>query len=160
MSAGHALETVILRLANVYGPRDRGRVIPLFVENALKGRPLTVYGGNQVLDFVHVDHVVDALLKAGFAQHIGSPVNIGSGKGTTIAELAERILNLTYSQSKVSWMPSRDLDVVGFVADTTKARTLLGLDYPHDPLYRLPELIAPIAAENLPARELSRSAAV
>src|SRR5947207_8589411 len=50
---GHAMETVILRLANVYGPRDRDRVIPLFVENALNGLPLTVYSGAQILDFVH-----------------------------------------------------------------------------------------------------------
>jgi UDP-glucose 4-epimerase len=160
MSMGQALETVVLRLANVYGPRDRGRVIPLFVENALKGRPLTVYGGNQVLDFVYVDHVVDALMKAGFERHIADPVNIGSGRGTSIAELAERILQLTDSGSKVSWMPSRDLDVVGFVADTTKARTLLGLEYPSDPLYRLPELIALSAAEIPPAQELSRGVAV
>jgi UDP-glucose 4-epimerase len=160
MSTGHALQTVILRLANVYGPRDRGRVIPLFVENALKGRPLTVYGGNQILDFVHVDHVVDALMKAGFEHHIADPVNIGSGRGTSIAELAERILQLTDSASKVSRLPSRDLDVVGFVADTTRARTLLGLEHPNDPLYRLPELLTATAAEIPPARELSQRAAV
>jgi len=160
MSAEHALETVILRLANVYGPRDRGRVIPLFLENALKGRPLTVYGGNQILDFVHVGHVVDALLKAGFGQHIADPMNIGSGSGISIAELAERILQLTDSSSKVSRLPSRDLDVVGFVADTKRARTLMELEYPNDPLYRLPELIAPTVAEIPAARVLARGSAV
>ena len=160
MYTGDGLETVIVRLANVYGSGDHGRVIPLFVENALKGRPLTLYGGNQILDFVPVDHVVDALLKAGFEQHIASPVNIGSGRGTSIGELAERILELTDSRSKVSRKPSRNLDVVRFVADTTKARTLLGLEHPNDPLCRLPELIAQATCGILPARELSRGIAV
>src|SRR5207249_9411922 len=63
MFAKPAFETVILRLANAYGPRDYGRVIPLFIENALSGRPLVLYGGKQILDFVHIDHVVDALMK-------------------------------------------------------------------------------------------------
>ncbi len=53
MSAGQPPETAILRLANVYGSRDYGRVIPLFIESALDGRPVTIYGGNQILDFIH-----------------------------------------------------------------------------------------------------------
>lgn len=46
------LETAVLRLANVYGPGDTDRVLPLFVERALQGKPLVLYGGQQVLDFV------------------------------------------------------------------------------------------------------------
>jgi nucleoside-diphosphate-sugar epimerase len=147
MSAGHALELVILRLANVYGPRDIGRVIPLFVESAVRGRPLTLYGGRQIVDFVHVDHVVDALMRVGFGEHVARPVNVGSGKGTTIVELAERILELTNSGSRICLMPSRDVEVGRFVADTTRARTLLGLEHRDDPLHGLPDLIARAAAE-------------
>jgi UDP-glucose 4-epimerase len=158
MSTGDALETVILRLANVYGPRDRGRVIPLFLENALNGKPLTVYGGNQILDFVHVGHVADALMKAGFGEYVACPVNVGSGKGTTIRELAERILKLTNSDSKIRWLPGRDVEVVRYVADTARARTLLGLEHRDDPLFRLSELIAWTAKESLP--EIARSFAV
>ena len=159
MSAGHRLELVILRLANVYGPRDYGRVIPLFVENAVNGRPLTLYGGRQIVDFVHIGDVVDALMKVGFGDHIAGPVNVGSGKGITIAELAERILHLTNSDSGICRMPSRDVEVGRFVADTTRARAL-GLVHREDPLHGLPELIARATAEarhGLP--EFARAAA-
>jgi nucleoside-diphosphate-sugar epimerase len=145
MWAGRGLEIVILRLANVYGPRDHGRVIPLFVENALKGRPLVLYGGRQILDFVHVDHVVKALMRAGFGKHVACPVNVGSGKGTTVAELAERILKLANSDSRICWMPARDIEVTRFIADTTRARTLLQLEETGGGLERLPELIAATA---------------
>jgi UDP-glucose 4-epimerase len=148
MSTGSELKTVILRLANVYGANDRNRVIPLFIESALSGRPLILYGGTQVLDFVHVSHVVDGLMRAAFGEHVACPVNVGSGQGTTIAELARRILELTNSHSKIRWMPPRDMEVVRFVADTARARTLLGLEHGHDPLFRLAELIAWTAQEN------------
>src|SRR5207245_9289304 len=60
-AANEGIETVILRLANVYGTRDRGRVIPLFAQAAAAGWPLTIYGGKQVLDFIWVETVVDVL---------------------------------------------------------------------------------------------------
>jgi UDP-glucose 4-epimerase len=160
MSTGSSLETVILRLANVYGPRDHERVIPLFIESACDGRPLTVYGGQQILDFVHVSYVVDALIKAGLGKHVDCPVNIGGGKGITVIDLAKRILELTDSDSEISWLPSRSVEVVRFVADTSRARTLLGLDHQDDPLCRLPELIAWTAHEGLSAHHIVRSAAV
>jgi UDP-glucose 4-epimerase len=160
MFARPALETVILRLANAYGPRDYGRVIPLFIENALSGRPLVLYGGEQILDFVHVDHVVDALMKAGFDKHVAGPVNVGSGKGTTIAELAERILALLPSDSEIRWMPSRGMEVTRFVADTTNARKLLGLEHQDDSLGRLPELIAWAAHKGIPAPRVMGGVAV
>ena len=80
------LETVVLRLANVYGTRDHDRVIPLFIENALQGRALIINGGNQVVDFVWIEIVIDALCAAGFEQTISTPLNIGSGKGITISD--------------------------------------------------------------------------
>jgi UDP-glucose 4-epimerase len=143
-----APEVVILRLANVYGPRDSGRVIPLFIDNALSGRPLVLYGGKQTIDFVHVDDAVDALLAAAFGEHVACPVNVGSGTGTTIAELAERILKLTNSKSAISWQASRDVEVTHFVADNTRSRKLFGLEYRKDALQGLPELIARTAAES------------
>src|SRR5207245_6973446 len=62
-AANDGLETVILRVTNVYGTRDRDRVVPLFARSAGSGSPLTLYGGKQVLDFVWIDTVVDALVK-------------------------------------------------------------------------------------------------
>src|SRR5690349_15953885 len=69
------LDTVILRIANAYGPRDSGRVIPHWVEQAATGADLQIYGGKQVLDFVWVGQVVDALLSAAGADVALPPIN-------------------------------------------------------------------------------------
>src|SRR5215467_11264682 len=78
------LDTVILRIANVYGPRDYGRVIPHWVEQAATGADLQIYGGKQVLDFVWIDQVVDAMLAAAASDVVLPPINVGSGTGTKL----------------------------------------------------------------------------
>ena len=135
------LEVVVLRLANVYGPRDTDRVIPLFVERSLRGLPLFLYDGTQILDFVWIDIVVDALVKAASGEFSPEPLNIGSGKGTTIANLAKRILDLTNSRSLLKIEKRRGVEVSRFVADTTRARARLGLPLPEDPLFGLEEVV-------------------
>ena len=141
--SGH-LQTVVLRLANVYGCGDSDRVVPLFIENALEGAPLVLYGGKQILDFVHVDTVVESLLKAGFGPMISEPVNIGSGKRITISALSERVLKLTHSSSKIELAPSRGPEVKQFVADVGRAKKLLGLKQPDTPLFGLGEVVESI----------------
>jgi UDP-glucose 4-epimerase len=141
----HTLETVILRLTNVYGTRDRGRVIPLFIDNALSGRPLVLYGGGQTIDFVHVDDVVEALMAVGFGPWVPGPLNIGSGTGTTVGELAERILKIANSDSVISLASVRQAEVVRFVADVSKARDRLGLVPRADALDGLAEMVAEAA---------------
>lgn len=136
-----SLETVILRLANVYGPGDKDRVIPIFVENALSGRPLTLFGGDQVLDFVWIDTVLDALVQCGLGQFVEEPVNIGSGKGTRISQLAQRVLEGTGSQSPIEFAPSRPVEVSQFVADIGRATKVFGIKPPEDPLYGLKDVI-------------------
>lgn len=135
------LETVILRLANVYGPGDKGRVLPLFVERALQGQHLVLYGGQQVLDFVRIDTVVEALGKVGFGALVPEPLNIGSGRGVTIFDLSRRVLELTGRRSPVEIVPARQTEVVRFVADVTRARQVLGLEPPPDPLAGLAEMV-------------------
>jgi nucleoside-diphosphate-sugar epimerase len=137
----NSLQVVVLRLANVYGPRDTERVIPLFVERALRGLPLLLYDGTQILDFVWIDTVVDALVKAGFGEFSSEPLNIGAGKGITIAGLARRILDLTNSRSTLKVEERRNVEVSRFVADTTRAQARLGLPTPEDPLFRLEEVV-------------------
>jgi UDP-glucose 4-epimerase len=133
----YGLETVILRLANVYGPGDRDRVIPIFIENALNGAPLVLYGGRQIVDFVWIGDVVDALIRAGFGDYLHIPVNIGSGIGVTIKELASRIVSETGSPSAVQVAPPRDIEVCGFVAGVDSSRQLLAMPERSDPLFRL-----------------------
>ncbi len=138
--AQHGLDVMILRLANVYGPRDTGRVIPIFIENALHGRPLTLFGGNQILDFVWIDLVTEALVKVARVGQMQGAINIGSGRGTRLDELARRILNCVGFRSAIETRASRDDEVLQFVADTAKA-TLLGWRSESEPLNHLRDLV-------------------
>jgi nucleoside-diphosphate-sugar epimerase len=139
-AASHGLAVEILRLANVYGPGDRGRVIPLWLDLAREGRDLPVYGGQQVIDFLWVGTAVEALLLAS-ERGLPGPVNVGSGTATKILELAERILAITRSKSKVALSAAREIEVARFVADTRCLRSL-GLTPEPDPLQHLAELVA------------------
>jgi UDP-glucose 4-epimerase len=142
LAAREGLDTVVLRLANVYGPGDRDRVIPLFADAAAAGEPLTVFGEGKTLDFIWIGTVVDALVKAGLGRSIRGPVNVGSGKGVTIAELARRVVQLSGSSSPVRIVSEREQEVGRFVADITRAKRLLGIDEPEDPLWGLPQTLA------------------
>ena len=127
------LETFVLRLANVYGPRDRDRVIPRWLERAHRGEPLELFGGDQLIDFISVGRVVEALLAAA-DRPVNGPVNVGSGQGTSLKELAARILDISGSPSQLRLLPARQVEVVKFVADVGKMRGLLGVEPPQDPL--------------------------
>jgi UDP-glucose 4-epimerase len=140
-SGNFGLETAVVRLSNVYGGRDYGRVIPLWLERANRGENLIVYGGQQVIDFVWIDQVVEALLRASRADIVGQPVNIGSGQGTPILELAERILQLIPTASRLDLQPARAVEVAKFTARVDRMRELLGLEPPADPLFGLPRLV-------------------
>jgi UDP-glucose 4-epimerase len=135
------LDVRILRFANVYGPRDTERVIPLWLQRARCGLDLEVYGGNQVIDFVWVQDAVDALICASETISLPGPINVGSGQGTPIIRLAERILQLTGSTSNVLLQPARSEEVVGFVADVTAMKRHLQVDSAADPLGHLSALV-------------------
>ncbi len=135
------LDSVILRLSNAYGPRDYGRVIPLWIEQALHGQDLELYGGKQVLDFVWVDQVVDALLAAAASDVVLPPINVGSGTGTKLMDLARRIRLLSGSRAQIRIAPSRAVEVVQYVARVDRMRQLLGIDPPSDPLRHLEKLV-------------------
>ncbi len=147
------LETAILRLTNVYGPRDFDRVIPLWLGMAKAGEPLVVYGGQQVIDFVWVDSVVEALVRAATADMAGAAVNVGSGKGTPLLTLADRILALMPhtgdAEKRLDVRPARSVEVTRFVADVARMRRVLGIEPPHDPLFGLAQMVE--QAEGMPA---------
>jgi nucleoside-diphosphate-sugar epimerase len=135
------LEVAIVRLSNVYGPGDRGRVIPRFVESAVTGAPLTLFGGRQVMDFVWIENVVDALVRSGFGPYVPGPLNVASGKGISIMDLGQRVIRTAGSASPVEIVPKREVEVECFVADVSAAKAALGLKTPDDPLFGLPEVI-------------------
>ncbi|HEX5478697.1 MAG TPA: NAD-dependent epimerase/dehydratase family protein [Dehalococcoidia bacterium] len=134
----YGIDVAVCRLANVYGVGDRDRVIPLWLERASGARDLEVFGGNQILDFVWIGRVVDALLHAG--EHgLPETTNIGSGTGTSILELAARIISVAGSSARSVRLPARGPEVGRFVADTSRMRAL-GLEPDADPLAHLPEV--------------------
>jgi UDP-glucose 4-epimerase len=131
------LPTTIVRLFNTVGPRQTGRygmVIPTFVKQALAGRPITVYGdGKQTRCFGYVGDVVGALIKLmDHSQSVGQVFNIGSTEEISIVDLAEKIKELTHSDSEIAFVPYDDAYEEGFedmprrVPDTSKINKLVG----------------------------------
>jgi len=135
------IETAVLRFTNVYGPRDSDRIIPKWIDDATQGRPLEIHGGRQVIDFVWVGLAVEALLKAASADPTAFPVNVGSGVGTPIGDLAARILSVTDSRSRMLVTPERGAEVRRFVADVSRLRSVLGVVPGDDPLDHLQHLV-------------------
>jgi UDP-glucose 4-epimerase len=124
--------SVVLRFFNVYGPRqglnDYSGVITRFIERAKKNMPLTVYGdGSQTRDFVNVHDLVNAIVASVEKPEAeGEIINVGSGKETSINELAKIILELSNSNAKISHETPREGDIKHSYADISKAGKLLG----------------------------------
>ena len=99
------VETRIARIFNTYGPRmavDDGRVVSNFIVQALKGEPLTVYGdGSQTRSFCYVTDLIEALARLMNVDGFIGPVNLGNPGEFTILELAEKVLELTGSRSRI-----------------------------------------------------------
>ena len=131
------LPTTIVRLFNTVGPRQTGRygmVIPTFVRQALAGRPITVYGnGKQTRCFGYVGDVVGALIKLmDRLDSVGQVYNIGSNEEISIFKLAEKVKELTNSESEIVFIPYDVAYEEGFegmprrVPDITKINELVG----------------------------------
>jgi dTDP-glucose 4,6-dehydratase len=125
----HGIETRIVRIFNTYGPRMRlrdGRVVPNFIQQALRGEPLTVYGdGMQTRSFQYVSDLVDGVYRLLFSDEV-EPVNIGNPGEFTVKEFAEIVNQLTNNQAGIIYKDLRTQDDPQVrQPDITKARTLL-----------------------------------
>jgi dTDP-glucose 4,6-dehydratase len=104
----HGIDTRIVRIFNTYGPRMRlndGRAIPNFLRQALNGENLTVYGnGSQTRSFCYVDDLIEGIYSL-LMSRTSDPVNIGNPAELSLIEMAEKILQATGSQSKISFQP-------------------------------------------------------
>ena len=123
------VDTAIVRIFNTYGPRMRahdGRAIPTFVRQALSGEPITVFGdGGQTRSFCYVDDLVDGILRlADSGEHL--PVNIGNPEEFTLLELAEKVITLTASESRIVYEALPANDPKQRRPDITRASELLG----------------------------------
>jgi len=131
------LPTIIVRLFNTVGPRQTGAygmVIPKFICQALKGKPITIHGdGRQTRCFLHVNDAVDALIS--LVEHpkaIGNVFNIGSQEEISIEDLSKKVIQMTGSASQSVYIPYHQAYEEGFeemyrrIPDTTKAKHLIG----------------------------------
>jgi len=104
----HDIDVRVIRIFNTYGPRmrlDDGRVVPTFAKQALSGEDLTVYGdGQQTRSFCYISDLVEGLV-ALLESDVQTPVNIGNPDERTIQELAEVIIDLTDSDSEITYEP-------------------------------------------------------
>ncbi len=125
----HGLDTRIVRIFNTYGPRMRlrdGRAVPAFMSQALRGEDVTVFGdGTQTRSFCYVSDLVDGVLRL-MDSDVHDPVNIGNPHEVTIEEIAQIIIRLLGSRSRVVYRPLPVDDPKQRKPDITRARTLLG----------------------------------
>src|SRR6187431_3168291 len=125
----HGVDTKIVRIFNTYGPRMRlndGRAVPAFMSQALRHEDVTVFGdGSQTRSFTYITDLVDGIIRL-MLSDTNDPVNIGNPHEMTIKEIAETIIRMTGSTSKIVYRPLPTDDPKVRQPDITRARTLLG----------------------------------
>jgi dTDP-glucose 4,6-dehydratase len=125
----HGVRTNIARIFNTYGPRmalDDGRVVPAFLDQAMRGKPLSVFGdGKQTRSFCYVSDLVDGLVRLSLSDE-RFPVNLGNPLELTILEFAERIQQLVGSKVALEYHPLPSDDPKQRQPDIAKAKSILG----------------------------------
>ena len=120
----HGLGTTSLRFFNVFGPRQDPRsayaaAVPIFIAKALRNEPIGIHGdGGQTRDFIDVTDIVGALAYAGASKDMAGTYNVGYGQSQSILALAQEIIRLTGSRSKIEYLPPRAGDVRHSLAST------------------------------------------
>ncbi len=122
----HGLGSTSLRFFNVFGPRQDPRsayaaAVPIFIAKALCDEPISIHGdGGQTRDFIHVTDIVAALAYAGDSKVMSGTYNVGYGRSQSILALAQEIIQLTGSKSKIGHLPPRAGDVRHSLASTVR----------------------------------------
>ena len=127
----HQVDIKVMRIFNTYGPRmhpNDGRVVSNFIVQALKGEPISIFGkGTQTRSFCYVDDLIDGMVRLmNSPQGVTGPINIGNPVEFTMLELAETVLRLTGSKSKIAFKPLPSDDPKQRQPNITKAQDLLG----------------------------------
>lgn len=119
----------VIRIFNTYGPRmhpNDGRVVSNFIVQALRGDPITLYGdGSQTRSFCYVSDLVEAMVRMMAQDDEIGPINVGNPDEFTIRELAEAVLRLTGSRSRLEYLPLPTDDPVRRQPDISRARSVL-----------------------------------
>jgi UDP-glucuronate decarboxylase len=123
----YQVDTRVIRIFNTYGPRmaiGDGRVVSNFIVQALQGKEITIYGdGSQTRSFCYVDDLVDGIIKVLEKDKIDtSPTNLGNPNEFTVLELAKAVIDITGSESKITFLPLPEDDPRQRRPDITRAR--------------------------------------
>ncbi|MEP7338154.1 MAG: UDP-glucuronic acid decarboxylase family protein [Acidobacteriota bacterium] len=125
----HGVDVRVVRIFNTYGPRNRvndGRVVPTFINQALRNDPITVFGeGQQTRSFQYVDDLIEGIRRL-MDVEFNQPVNIGNPNEMTILQFAKMILRLTGSQSEIIYKPLPQDDPKTRRPDNSRAKEVLG----------------------------------
>jgi UDP-glucuronate decarboxylase len=127
----HDLRVKVARIFNTYGPRmhpNDGRVVSNFIVQALKGEPITIYGdGSQTRSFCYVDDLIEGFVRLmATPDDVTGPINIGNPGEFTIRQLAETVIDMTGSRSRIVSLPLPENDPKQRRPDITKAGEILG----------------------------------
>jgi len=126
----HKVDIRVIRIFNTYGPRmipDDGRVVSNFIVQALRQKPITIYGdGNQTRSFCYVDDLVDGIIRMMENDSLVGPLNLGNDGEFTVKELAEKVIQLTASSSEIVHKELPSDDPARRRPDLTLAREKLG----------------------------------
>jgi len=129
--ASYGLSTVSLRFANVYGPGSghKTSVVAKWIQQLLAREPLTVYGdGQQTRDFIHVEDICRAIILALEAPLGGEVFQIGTGKETSVLELATLLQQILNCPAEINFVPARRGEVRRSFCDISKAKVILGFE--------------------------------
>jgi len=125
----HGIDTKIVRIFNTYGERMRkndGRIVPNFIDQALKGEPLTVYGkGTQTRSFCYVSDLVEGIIKL-MGSGLNEPVNIGNPEEMSVLDFAKKIKAITGTKSEIVFKELPEDDPQVRRPDISKAKSKLG----------------------------------
>ncbi len=126
----YGVDIRVARIFNTFGPRmavNDGRVVSNFIVQSLQNKPITIYGdGSQTRSFCYVDDLIDGLVKLFFAKETYEPINLGNPNPINMLELADEIIELTNSESKIEIHPLPGDDPKQREPDISRARLLLG----------------------------------
>jgi len=140
---------IIFRFSNVYGRYDdlsrNGRFIPLLCDRLPKGETITLFGAEKTYDFTYIDDAIDGVMR-GVQKLVDEPervsghaINLGTGQGTTLLQAAKLVAKAAGVEPKFEIAEKRVGEISRYVADLTKARTLLGYQPKYQPEQGIPE---------------------
>jgi UDP-glucose 4-epimerase len=145
----YGLPFIIFRFSNVYGRYDdfarNGRFIPLLCDRLPRGATVTIFGADKTYDFTYIDDAIDGVM-LGIQKLVhepervsGNAINLGTGKGTTLLEAAQLVAQAAGVKPKIEIGTMRAGEISRYVADVTRARTLLGYAPQYPPDQGIPE---------------------